>query len=721
MDSKTTHANLIDSAKSIINETSVNLFLTGKAGTGKTTFLHSLSQSTPKRHVVLAPTGVAAINAGGSTLHSFFQLSFAPYIPGKGYMGEAERYHRFSKEKLNIIRTLDLIIIDEISMVRPDVLDAIDDLLRSLRNPVKPFGGVQLLLIGDLRQLAPVAQDSEWQYLRQYYASPYFFESHALRHAGFLMVELTNVFRQNDETFIDILNKIRDNRADYETLCRLNRRADPALLERADKEGYIRLTTHNYQANRTNQRQLDLLDGHPVRYKAEVTGDFPESAYPAEMELELKQGAKVMFIKNDTSGAHEYYNGLIGTVLSLSDNTVVVRTPSDDDPSGQKDIKTGSTKWEPTKYTLDKDGNIKETPEGTFSQVPLRLAWAITIHKSQGLTFDKAIVDASHSFAPGQTYVALSRCRSLDGLVLESPLTASAIITDPAVNSFISSQPRMEGSDSELTSFRESYFAEMLAELFDFRTLDRAFDDFHRAVASVLQRDFPNFAASVGEAYYEFGIKVNDVASRLFSLFARIVPLRSAPAEGKLLAEKIRGGAAYFVKYLDTFSDLVKQTPVNNVDNQALKKRLLTATGALADMLDIKARLIEIYRDKDFDPQDYLKQKTSVLLRRPRADNISRKKERSPRKRDSNEVAATSDIKNPELYSSLCVWRTKRAEGKAAYTVLPNRTLMEIAATLPSTIADLHSITGMGKVKIDNFGQEVLEIVKNYCIENSDK
>ncbi|MDE5903286.1 MAG: AAA family ATPase [Muribaculaceae bacterium] len=720
MDSNTSPANLTDSAKCIINETSVNLFLTGKAGTGKTTFLHSLSATTPKRHVVLAPTGVAAINAGGSTLHSFFQLSFAPYIPGKGYAGgEREKIHRFSKEKLNIIRTLDLIIIDEISMVRPDVLDAIDNLLRSLRNPVRPFGGVQLLLIGDLRQLAPVAQDSEWQHLRPYYASPYFFESHALKQAGFLMVELTKVYRQSDAAFVDILNRIRDNRADHDTLLRLNRRADPALLQRADREGHIRLTTHNYQANRTNMQQLQTLAGTPELYEAEISGEFPESAYPADVRLALKVGAKVMFIKNDASGAHEYYNGLIGTVLSLSADTVVVRTPDEDSDLGYRDIKTGKVIWERMKYSLDKDGNIVETPEGTFCQIPLRLAWAITIHKSQGLTFDKAVVDASHSFAPGQTYVALSRCRSLDGLVLESPLPASAIITDPAVNDFISSQPRMEGSVEELSSFRESYYAEMLAELFDFRSLDKAFDDYHRAVASVLARDFPKMAASVGEAYHDFGIKVMDVASRLFALFARTVPLRSDPVRGKLLAEKISGGAAYFVKYLDAFADMVKLTPLNNVDNQAFRKRLTTATGALSDLLELKARLLDAYREKDFDPQDYLKQKTSILLRNRNA-NGSGSKERAPRKRDGAAPAPmASDITNPALFEKLKAWRTERAEGKAAYTVLPNRSLMAIADILPRSEKDLHFIPGMGKVKIDMYGDEVLAIVKDY-IEKAD-
>lgn len=607
MESKAT-PDPLESARQIIENTSVNLFLTGKAGTGKTTFLHSLSKDTAKRHVVLAPTGVAAINAGGVTIHSFFQLSFAPFIPGRGFAGkEKERYQKFSKSKLNMIRTIDLIIIDEISMVRPDVLDAVDSVLRRLRNPMKPFGGVQLLLIGDLRQLAPVTQDEEWQFLREHYASPYFFESHALREAGFLMVELKRVYRQTDLRFLDILNSIRDNRADQTILQQLNRRADRKFIQGAEDE-YIRLTTHNYRADRINSERLSALPSEAVTFHAKIKGDFPEGAYPAEERLTLKTGAKVMFIKNDISGNHEYYNGLLGHVTSLSETQVTVR------PIGKEtEIKVGRVEWERIKYEINRNGDIEETTEGTFEQLPLRLAWSITIHKSQGLTFDKAIIDAAQSFAPGQTYVALSRCRSLEGLILDSPLRPSAIRTDPAVNSFIENHPRIEGSSEELHHFKESYLAEMLFELFDFRMIDDDIDNYYRAAASVLGKDNARFVDSVSLAMKSFRIKVCDVSAKLFNVFRSGLPRREEENVRRVLDKKIAGGAAYFSDRLNEMLKIVQATPLN-IRNKALKKRMQNASDTLFENLRTKIRLLDHFEENPFDPAEFLKLKTHILL-----------------------------------------------------------------------------------------------------------
>lgn len=703
MESKKTTGSL-EAARTIIEQTSVNLFLTGKAGTGKTTFLHSLSNTTSKRHVVLAPTGVAAINAGGSTIHSFFQLNFAPFIPGSGYAQESrERYQRFSKDKLKMLRTLDLIIIDEISMVRPDVLDAMDAVLRRLRNPLKPFGGVQLLLIGDLRQLAPVTQEEEWQFMRGHYPSPYFFESHALKEAGFLMLELTNVFRQTDEEFISILNSIRDNRADVQTLSRLNQRAKPHLIH-GNEENYIRLTTHNYRANQINSERLAMLTTPPITFVADVKGDFPESAYPAEPQLILKKGAKVMFIKNDLSGNHEYYNGMLGKIVSLSESEVVVK------PMGHSStIKVGRVVWERMKYSLNKQGEIIETPEGTFEQIPLRLAWSITIHKSQGLTFDYAIVDASHSFAPGQTYVALSRCRSLDGLVLESPLSPSAIMTDPAVNAFINVHPKLEGSGEELDSFKESYFAEMLAELFDFRLTDELINSYYRATASVLGKDFPRFVDAVSNSMRNFQISVTDVSAKLFRVFAQGLPRRSEPEVNEILRQKITGGAEYFATHLKGLLKIVAGTPLN-IDNQALKKRILSATESLSENLILKLSLLDYFKTHEFEPQAYLKEKTRILLD---SSNVINRKSTAP-KRTHGEPAITADLKHPELYKRLATWRADIADGMPAYKILPNRVLIAISTSIPSTPKELAAVPGMGKVKLQQLGEDILDIVNDY-------
>ena len=422
----------LDLARRIVEETGANLFLTGKAGTGKTTFLKRLRDASRKRMVVLAPTGVAAINAGGMTLHSFFQLPFSPFVPGRGFLGEEKRFYRMSKEKRRLISSLDLIVIDEISMVRPDTLDGVDRLLRRMRGIDRPFGGIQLLLIGDLRQLAPVVRPDEWEMLRGFYSSPYFFESHSLREAGFLTVELKTIYRQQDPEFISLLNAVRDGNAGREVLCSLNRMCRPADQEEEIRT--IRLTTHNRIADDTNARHLAILPGDAKVFEARIKGKFPESSYPADKYLTLKIGARVMFIKNDTGADRRYYNGLIGTVTGMTEDTVYV-VPDDDEYDA---IEATFSEWENTSYRVDEETKeIRQYTDGVFAQIPLRLAWAITIHKSQGLTFDKAVIDAGQSFAPGQLYVALSRCRSLAGMRLETPLSPNAVIIDRDINSFI--------------------------------------------------------------------------------------------------------------------------------------------------------------------------------------------------------------------------------------------------------------------------------------------
>ncbi|MDE6447976.1 MAG: AAA family ATPase, partial [Muribaculaceae bacterium] len=675
MDSTHPITDPIEAAKAIIEETSVNLFLTGKAGTGKTTFLRSLSASTAKRHVVLAPTGVAAINADGATIHSFFQLSLSPFIPGKGYVTTDDKPKRFRKEKLALIRTLDLIIIDEISMVRPDVLDAVDDVLRYIRNSNRPFGGVQLLLIGDLRQLAPVAQEHEWSMVKSYYASPYFFESHALRKAGFLMVELTRIYRQNDPVFVDILNKIRDNRADSTTLERLNRRADLSLVKQDEEDTYIRLTTHNHTANRINAERLNALKGEAFTYTASVLGDFPESAFPADGELTLKVGAKVMFVKNDSQSG--YYNGMIGWVTRLEEGKVFVLTGDEDlDPNLRSEIEVECAEWQRTRYSLAKDGSIVEELEGSFEQIPLRLAWAITIHKSQGLTFRRAIIDAANSFAPGQTYVALSRCRSLDGLVLDSPLPPSAIITDPMVSRFISEQPRVKGSHEELSQFRDSYYAETLAEMFDFISINQAIDSYYRIVASALGMDFPRFVDRANQMISDFKSGILEVCYNLYAYLRSALPARHTdPARQAQLTEKVKGGARYFASRLAQCVEVVGETPLN-IDNTRLRNQLTEQATSLHQLLQMKMEVLGTFTTAEFDPQEYLRCKTQSILK---TANINKKKNsRRPLPVQANISGSsdsgayelpdddlslsrqrpTDDIEHPDLYRLLIRWRT---------------------------------------------------------------
>ena len=438
-----------------VEHTGISIFLTGKAGTGKTTFLRTLKERSNKRNIIVAPTGVAAINAGGMTIHSFFQLPLSPFVPNTNIKNRFD----YSKEKRKIMRTLDLLIIDEISMVRADVLDAIDSVLRRFREPDKPFGGIQLLMIGDLQQLTPVVTPEEEELLRQYYDTPYFFGSKALRSISYVTIELNHVYRQQDETFITLLNNIREGKASADDLQRLNERYDPTFQPKEGSD-YIRLTTHNRMAESYNEDQLRKLPAKAYTFSAETDGNFPEYNYPTDFNLTLKTGAQVMFIRNDNNG--RYYNGRIGHITHVDNEKIYVLCPGEDEEF-EVEVET----WENTKYTLnEKTKQIEAEVQGTFRQYPLRLAWAITIHKSQGLTFEHAIIDAQASFASGQVYVALSRCKTLEGLVLASPIGNTAIINDNRVSEYISHQTEeAEKSISALPALKEDFHSE-LTEIF---------------------------------------------------------------------------------------------------------------------------------------------------------------------------------------------------------------------------------------------------------------
>lgn len=428
-------------AERYVEETGVSVFLTGKAGTGKTTFLKEIVRQTSKRFAVVAPTGVAAINAGGVTIHSFFQLPLCPYLPDvKELVTEyqmPERMRSLRKERVRILRTLDLLIIDEISMVRADILDAIDDTLKRYRRNDRPFGGVQLLMIGDIQQLPPVVKESERPYMEQVYSSPFFFNSKVLQRLSFVTVELEKVHRQSDRLFLDILNEVRSGMPGDAALNELNKRLFPGFVPPED-ERWIRLTTHNAQADSVNEAKMNALETEEATFEAQIEGIFPENAYPAETRLRLREGAQVMFVRNDTSGEARYYNGKIATVKKVKPALIV------EDESGES-IEVNTERWENIRYGLNEEsGEIEGIVEGTFEQVPLRTAWAVTIHKSQGLTFDQVIIDAGAAFSFGQVYVALSRCRTLEGIILTTPITRRCTFTSDEVSTFESSREPAE-------------------------------------------------------------------------------------------------------------------------------------------------------------------------------------------------------------------------------------------------------------------------------------
>jgi predicted DNA-binding transcriptional regulator len=625
----------LKTAWEFVEMTGKSVFLTGKAGTGKTTFLRKVVEESGKRAVVVAPTGIAAINAGGVTMHSFFQLPLCPFIPGM----KVESKFAFSKEKRSIIKTMDLLVIDEISMVRSDLLDAVDSVLRRFRNRHKPFGGVQLLMIGDLQQLSPVITDEDFQFLAPYYKSPYFFGSRALSQVDYVTIELKEVYRQQDEAFISVLNSVRSGRPSQEVISRLNTRYDPSFVPSAD-EGYIRLTTHNHIADDHNSRQLDMIDEPVHFFDAEVSGNFPEYSFPTDSRLELKKGAQVMFVKNDPSSDKRYYNGRIGVVTEFYEEYILVQCPGDDEA-----IAVEPLEWENSRYVINEQTQEMETEvQGIFRQYPLRLAWAITIHKSQGLTFDKAIIDAAASFAPGQVYVALSRCRTLEGMVLATPLRRESVMTDMNIEDYIEGQESAAmRSLARLDSIKEDYHKELLGGLFDFKELAYL----QKRMLGICT-EFPS-GTVVGLAQ-----KHNDI---LNALNEKVVPvgekwqmlIRQKPFDevsSQDFSERIRKGCLYFLEALDAaYGDFLEKTKDIKAENKELVKRYGNAWNDLDLELNTHRILLKAMSSRQFSTETYLKEhQTAVFeasgfvpkkLKTAKTPKKSASKEEKPKKEDT--------------------------------------------------------------------------------------
>lgn len=617
-------------AWNIIEKTNANLFLTGKAGTGKTTFLKRLKELSPKRMIVLAPTGIAAINAGGMTIHSFFQLPFSPYVPGTTFgSGEQKRY-QFSKLKRNIIRSIDLLVIDEISMVRSDLLDAVDSVLRQYRKRHDlPFGGVQLLMIGDLQQLAPVVTPQEEHLLGQHYDTPFFFSSNALKQVGYLTIELKKVYRQQDEQFISLLNQIRENKASEATLQALNQRYIPNFVP--PKEGnYIRLTTHNAPAQYINEQQLAALPAQSFSFTADIEGDFPETSYPADFKLTLKPGAQVMFIKNDPQ--HRFYNGMIGEVIG-------VRTDEDGSKITVRSKDSGEVfdlekmEWTNAKYTLnEKTKEIEETVEGKFMQYPLRLAWAITIHKSQGLTFEHAIIDASHSFTHGQTYVALSRCKTLEGMVLSQPLSRGAIISSQTVDAFTSQLAAP--SQEQISSLELQYIIYCISELFDFYSIRASYEHLMRCLVEFFNGKYPRVVSEYQklQVVLKSLIAVSDKFRVQYTgMLARNPDVRQAE-----LQDRIHKGAMYFLDKIGILSDLIRKSNLDT-DNKVARKQFEDRFSVFSEDVKLKERLLKYECSAEFTVTDYLKKKAQFLLLDADASSDSGSGRKSRRQKKPNE------------------------------------------------------------------------------------
>jgi len=698
----------LELANDLIKYTGTNLFLTGKAGTGKTTFLHNLRVQSPKRMIVVAPTGVAAINAKGVTIHSFFQLNFAPFIPGTK---PANDFFRFSKEKINIMRSLDLLVIDEISMVRADLLDAVDYVLRQFRRNKEPFGGVQLLMIGDLEQLAPVVKEDEWNLLKEHYKTQFFFGSKALEKTAYVSVELKTVFRQSEEVFINMLNRIRENKIDNALLQELNKRYQPNFNP-DNEEGYIILTTHNNQSQRINSNRLAKIEEKSYVYQAKIKGNFPEYSFPTDEKLELKKGAQIMFVKNDPSPEKRYYNGKIAIITRIAENLIEAQSKEDDRP-----ILVEKLEWSNMKYTIDPETKeLQEEEEGSFEQYPLKTAWAITIHKSQGLTFDKAIIDANASFAHGQVYVALSRCRTLDGLVLSSLINARSIIRSENIDDFARYTEENEPDKQKVQKLRKEYFEKMLTEQFSFNTVKNRYNTIYWLLNDHFKNLYPELINQYRQVEERFKEDILTVSEKFQTQLQQIFSKTNNPEEDNFLQERIKKAAPYFLEKINHILLNLLDKSVVETDNKEVRKIYNNALDLFQTEIRQKQKTLEVCFN-GFSVPTYLETKSKAAIE---DENSKSKKKEKTSKDTFSKVYVPEDILHKELYDELKSWRNELAQEQnvPVYVILSQMAIIGITNLLPQTPKQLLQIPGVGKGILSRYGDEILDIVQESIIQN---
>jgi uncharacterized protein YpbB len=576
---------LFELASRFVNQTTRHLFLTGKAGTGKTTFLKYIREHSPKKMAVVAPTGVAAINAGGVTMHSFFQLPFGAFIPeNRGGWNTSNQINtpntlfknlRLSRDKRELMQELELLIIDEVSMLRADMLDEIDIILRYVRKqPLLPFGGVQVLYIGDLFQLPPVVSNDEWEILKEFYKSPFFFDAQIMQQSPPVYLELKKIYRQHEADFINLLNNIRNNIATEEDLLRLHQHYRPGYQSK-DDDNYITLTTHNAKADSINQNKLQQLASRVHEFKAEIVGDFNEKSVPADILLLLKPGAQIMFIKNDKGDVRRYYNGKIATISRIENDSIYVQFQGEND-----ELQLEQETWKNIRYRYNKEEDkIEEEELGTFKQYPIRLAWAITIHKSQGLTFEKAIIDAGSSFAPGQVYVALSRLTTLEGLILHSRIQPHSINTDRRVLEFTSSEKEMDSLQVELQQEQKIFIGRSLLQSFEWTKLVETLQYHYESYESLQIADKDQYAAWA-KKLVDGALQQQELAYKFIRQLEQLI----AAAEQdnyEFLHQRVKAGADFFIKALDETIGSIK----NHLDAVRLKIRSRKYVSLLKELL----------------------------------------------------------------------------------------------------------------------------------------
>jgi len=652
-------------AAQFINNTNCPIFLTGKAGTGKTTFLKKIIHHTYKNTLICAPTGIAAINAGGVTIHSLFQIPFGTFVPTANYTPEFHSFNkinttssifkemRMAETKRRLIREAELLIIDEVSMLRADVLDAMDTVMRSVRrNKNEAFGGLQVLFIGDMLQLPPVVKDQEWMILREFYNSIYFFEAHALRNNKPLYIELEKIYRQEDLTFIRILNHLRENSLTEDDLEILNDHYQPNFTPSIE-DGYVHLTTHNKKAEETNNSELEKIIEPVYKFKAIITGEFSEYSYPIEETLELKKGAQVMFVKNDYSGKQHYFNGKIGLISKLNENEIHVSFSDT-----KETVLVERYSWENKRYTLNEDINeIEETVLGTFEQYPIRLAWAITVHKSQGLTFTRAMVDVSGAFAAGQIYVALSRLTSLDGLILTSPIPESIIEQDKNLRDFMHSKENTESLHQYLKSESKEYFRKYILETFNFSTLVSDFRDHLNSYQGDPTKSQKQKHYEWAQQYMDLLVPIRQVGDRFIMQLQKIT---QADTDEFLpfLYERVKSAKQYFEPLFQTALDNVNKhidiiLGFNNVKTYLAELRDVEnlVFKNLQKIHKVEKLLQAVLENREFSKQELLESD----LYKNRIQAIQEKNEIKPIE------APKKDTKTPTRLQTLALFNEKKS------------------------------------------------------------
>lgn len=687
-----------DFAKDIIQNTDTTLFITGRAGTGKTTLLKYVAESSRKNIAIVAPTGIAAMNASGVTIHSFFKLPFTPFIPSVLEARKLIAGQKMTSGSQSVLKNVDMIIIDEVSMLRADLLDAIDVVLRHYRHSSYPFGGVQMVFFGDLYQLPPVCVNDEWYILNEYYDTPFFFSAKVFSKVDVVCLELDRIFRQNDGTFVELLNQVRDNRLSDENYNLLNSRYMPDF-DLAGNTDYVVLTTHNAIADGINESRLADIEEESFGYNAVIQGDFPEYLFPVEKRIVLKKGARVMFTANDhINPSRLFYNGKIGTVSGLEDGKVCVLCDGEDEP-----VTVPFEVWENNTYTYNrKDNSVEVKTAGTFTQLPLRLAWAITIHKSQGLTFSKVAIDAINSFSSGQVYVALSRCTSLEGVVLLSPISRNSIIVDSRVRNFSKNNLNVNMLGDFVKRKKQETLCNSLINLFSFNLLEGAVMNLLDFV-TLYRNDFSDHTYDMVDVMKNRISEISAVGNR----FA--VQLKQIIREDDMarLFARVIDAKRYFINRLEDFYNAVDLTDVST----KIKDRADKFSKLLYEVYFLTRQSLFVMKKLDEEPsvEQFYVLRHAFSAEKVKFDIYEEDKEADTTVIEDSEVSKL-------IFNELIKWRNALSKemGVPSYMIFKKDALMEMARKMPDSMDKIMKIKGVGKVKANKYGQQCIDIIQSF-------